>query len=105
MSVGVSAAHLCARVLSWASTSFVASFMNPFWLLRAWPEVMTHSRKLSALALRGLYAKPKFCTGMMSCGCCSYVCPAHRPLVDYNSEAKSFVRKYKAALAEKEGGK
>ena len=41
----------------------------------------------------------------MSCGCCSYVCPAHRPLVDYNSEAKSFVRKYKAALAEKEGGK
>ena len=42
----------------------------------------------------------------MACGCCSYVCPAHRPLVDNNSAAKSFVRKYKAALDEAaKGGK
>lgn len=44
----------------------------------------------------------------MQCGSCSYVCPARRPLVDNNAAAKSFVRKYKAMLAEnenKEGGK
>lgn len=44
----------------------------------------------------------------MQCGSCAYVCPARRPLVDSNSAAKSFVRKYKAMLAEnenKEGGK
>lgn len=28
----------------------------------------------------------------MECGCCSYVCPAHRPLVQTNREAKAFVR-------------
>lgn len=42
----------------------------------------------------------------MECGCCAYVCPAHRPLVQTNREAMQFVRKYKAAHAEKkEGGK
>lgn len=41
----------------------------------------------------------------IECGCCSYVCPARRPLVDTNKNAKRFVRSYKAALAEKEGGK
>ena len=40
----------------------------------------------------------------MACGCCSYVCPAHRPLVDNNNAAKSFVRKYKAALDQAEKG-
>ncbi len=28
----------------------------------------------------------------MECGCCSYVCPAHRPLADTNHKAKGFVR-------------
>ena len=42
----------------------------------------------------------------MECGCCSYVCPAHRPLVETNRDAKRFVKKSKAAGAEKkEGGK
>lgn len=41
----------------------------------------------------------------IECGCCSYVCPARRPLVDTNKNAKRFARSYKAALAEKEGGK
>ena len=41
----------------------------------------------------------------MECGSCSYVCPARRPLVQNNQKAKSFVRKYKAQLQEKEGGK
>ena len=51
----------------------------------------------------------------MECGSCSYVCPAHRPLVDTNRKAKGFVRKVnneRKAAAEaakaaenKEGGK
>ena len=46
----------------------------------------------------------------MECGCCSYVCPAHRPLAENNSAARSFIRKYNKAAAEKaaenkEGGK
>ena len=46
----------------------------------------------------------------MECGCCSYVCPAHRPLAETNSAARSFIRKYNKAAAEKaaenkEGGK
>lgn len=28
----------------------------------------------------------------MECGCCAYVCPAHRPLVKINRDAKAFVR-------------
>lgn len=32
----------------------------------------------------------------MECGCCSYVCPADRPLVQNNRLAKSILRKYKA---------
>lgn len=28
----------------------------------------------------------------MECGCCSYVCPAHRPLAETNHTAKGFVR-------------
>lgn len=40
----------------------------------------------------------------MECGCCAYVCPAHRPLVQTNREAMKFVRAYKAAHAEKKEG-
>jgi electron transport complex protein RnfC len=29
----------------------------------------------------------------MNCGCCSYVCPAHRPLAEYNQLAKTLLRK------------
>lgn len=32
----------------------------------------------------------------IECGCCSYVCPTHRPLAETNRRAKGFVRKYKA---------
>jgi len=42
----------------------------------------------------------------MACGCCAYVCPAHKPLVTTNNQAKSFVRKMKAAKEpRKEGAK
>ncbi len=30
----------------------------------------------------------------VDCGCCSYVCPAHRPLLATNQEAKSWLKKY-----------
>lgn len=28
----------------------------------------------------------------MECGCCAFVCPAHRPLVEHNREGKTFLR-------------
>jgi electron transport complex protein RnfC len=28
----------------------------------------------------------------MECGCCSYICPAHRPLVQTNKLAKALLR-------------
>ena len=37
----------------------------------------------------------------MECGCCSFVCPARRPLVENNKIAKAELRKYQA---EKNGG-
>lgn len=33
----------------------------------------------------------------MECGCCAYVCPAHRPLVQVNKLAKAFLRDDQAA--------
>ena len=35
----------------------------------------------------------------VECGCCSFVCPASRPLVESNRSAKKFVREYKAHKA------
>ena len=40
----------------------------------------------------------------VDCACCSYVCPANRPLLQMNWDAKSFLKKYAAAQREKEGG-
>ena len=40
----------------------------------------------------------------VDCACCSYVCPANRPLLQINKEAASFLKKYAAAQKEKEGG-
>ena len=40
----------------------------------------------------------------MECGCCSFVCPAKRPLVENNRLAKSDLRAYQAAHANKEKG-
>ena len=39
----------------------------------------------------------------MECGCCSYVCPSHRPLAATNSAAIGFIRGWERA--HKEGGK
>jgi electron transport complex protein RnfC len=40
----------------------------------------------------------------VDCACCSYVCPANRPLLQLNNQANSFLKKYAAAQKEKEGG-
>ena len=40
----------------------------------------------------------------VDCACCSYVCPANRPLLEINNKALKFVKKYLAAQKEKEGG-
>ena len=41
----------------------------------------------------------------MECGCCSFVCPAGRPLVQTNKLAKAVLREQRAAKKKKEGGK
>lgn len=38
----------------------------------------------------------------VDCGCCSYVCPAHRPLLAWNQDAKWWLKQY--AASKKEGG-
>ena len=52
-------------------------------------------------------AKMLIATGVrqcVDCACCSYVCPANRPLLQINWEAKAFLKKYAAEQKEKEGG-
>lgn len=39
----------------------------------------------------------------VDCGCCSYVCPAHRPCLQTNQEAKWWLKSY--AQSKKDGGK
>ena len=36
----------------------------------------------------------------MECGCCAYICPAHRPLVQTNKLAKAVLRNYQNAKKE-----
>ena len=40
----------------------------------------------------------------VDCACCSFVCPANRPLLQINWEAKAFLKQYTAAQKEKVGG-
>lgn len=41
----------------------------------------------------------------MECGCCSYVCPAKRPLVETNKMSKTLLHEYMDAQKAKEGAK
>ncbi len=59
-------------------------------------EIEDEAEKVAALDRHNI----KLC---MECGCCSYVCPAHRPLVQNNREGLALSKK--AARAKKEGGK
>ncbi|MBR4304623.1 MAG: electron transport complex subunit RsxC [Clostridia bacterium] len=36
----------------------------------------------------------------IECACCSYVCPAHKPIMQTNNESRKFMKKYQAAHAE-----
>ena len=40
-------------------------------------------------------------TSCMECGCCSFICPANRPLVQTNRLAKIFLREEQAKEAKK----
>ena len=43
----------------------------------------------------------KLCVDLcMECGCCSYICPAHRPLVQTNKLAKAVLRNYQNSKKE-----
>lgn len=39
----------------------------------------------------------------IECACCAYVCPANKPLMELNKQAKRFVKKYKADHKSEEG--
>ena len=41
----------------------------------------------------------------IECACCSYVCPAHRPIMENNKKAYQWLRSYERAKKEKEGVK
>lgn len=40
----------------------------------------------------------------VDCGCCSYVCPAHRPVLATNQDAKWWLKQYERAKQQKVGG-
>ena len=43
----------------------------------------------------------KLCVDLcMECGCCSFICPAHRPLVQTNKLAKFVLRQYQNSKKE-----
>ena len=48
-------------------------------------------------AQNSLWADTKEHSAMacLECGCCSYICPAHRPLLDYIKLAKAHIRRDK----------
>lgn len=58
--------------------------LNPFAFSDALEEKNEDKREL-------LLKKEDIAT-CMECGCCAFVCPAHRPLVKNNIEAKKFIR-------------
>ena len=52
---------------------------------------------------RLMHLKVNLC---MECGCCSFQCPAHRPLVQVNKLSKTLVRDYDNRMKTlKEAGK
>lgn len=63
-------------------------------------EIETAFEKGDVSALAAL--KVNLC---MECGCCSYICPAHRPLVQTNKLAKAQVAAYLKAKKEQEAAK
>ena len=49
---------------------------------------MKDSRAVSAIIEELKRLKVALC---MNCGCCSYACPAHRPLAEINQLAKAMI--------------
>lgn len=56
-----------------------------------------------AVKLADAEALERLCVDIcMECGCCSYVCPARRPLVQMNKLGKLLLKEYRASKSEKE---
>lgn len=67
------------------------------------PTAFAHAMEVEDDSKRAEILEKEQVALCMECGCCTFVCPAHRPLAETNSAAKGFIRKYNAA--QKEGGK
>ena len=65
------------------------------------PLAFTKALKLSTLEERICAFEENSLNLCMDCGCCSYVCPAHRPLAENNRLAKNVYRAHKASLSQK----
>ena len=61
-------------------------------------EILKAYKKKDAEALKKLSVDT-----CMLCGCCSFICPANRPLVQNNSLSKQFLRDERAKEASKNG--
>ena len=102
--------ELCARRsvtvkdLSAVVTGMILAFnlpvTIPYWqaVVGSIVAIVTAYEKEDMEALSAL--KPNLC---MECGCCSYVCPAFRPLVQQNKLAKAALARWKQKQKEKEG--
>lgn len=66
------------------------------------PTAFQHALEIEDEDVRYATLKKEYIKTCMECGCCAFVCPAHRQIVDMNRKAKKFVRGYENALKEKE---
>ena len=67
------------------------------------PTAIDKAMRMEDEDARAALLKAESLKQCIECACCSYVCPAHRPLMETNKQAKRFLRKYDAAKKEREG--
>ena len=65
------------------------------------PTIFAKSMGLSDTADRAERLEAARVNLCIECGCCSFVCPAKRPLVETNKLAKADLRDYKAKHTDK----
>ena len=56
------------------------------------PTAFARAMELEDEAKRAAILQKEQVSLCMECGCCSFVCPAHRPLAENNSAARRFIR-------------
>ena len=67
------------------------------------PTAIDKAMRMEDEDARAALLKAESLKQCIECASCSYVCPAHRPLMETNKQAKRFLRKYDAAKKEREG--